>query len=80
MQLEGIVSKLEASAKAEARERDADDDEASRRPFRRGHLRGEVAASEAVDEVEAVAAPGEGEPSAEADLSTTERKKPPGGG
>ena len=45
---------------------------ASRRSFRRGYLRGEVSA--AVDEVEAVAAPDEGEPSAEADLSTTERK------
>ena len=51
MALEQIVSKLESAAKAEAR---VDDDEGSRRSFRRGRLRGEVEAS---DEVEAVAAP-----------------------
>jgi hypothetical protein len=61
-QLEVIVGKLEANARIEARERDGDDDEVSRRPFRRGRLRGEISASadvEAVDEVEAVAASGE---------------------
>jgi hypothetical protein len=71
LQLEGLVSKLESSAKAEAR-LNADGDEASRRPFRRRHLRGEVAASDAVAEVEAVAAPAEGEPSAAANFPTTE--------
>ena len=58
MALEGIVSKLESSAKAEARlERTIP--KGSRRPFRRPHLRGEVAASDEVEAVEAVAAPDE---------------------
>ena len=65
MALERIVAKLEASAKAEARDVDADDDDGSRRRFRRAHFRGEVSA--AVDEVEAVAAPDEADLTAEAD-------------
>jgi len=79
MALEGIVSKLESSAKAEAR-LDADDAEGSRRPFRRRPLRGEVAASDAVDEVEAVAASDEIDQTAEADLCTPNKSDPGGPG
>ena len=75
LQLEGLVSKLEANARLEARDRDADDD-GSRRPSRRRHLRGEVAASDAVAEVEAVAASGEVELTAEANCLATEQLNP----
>ncbi len=72
MALEGIVGKLEANARVEARAGDASDDDGSRRPFRRrAYLRGEVSASDAVDEVEAVAAPDADDLTAEAGFPTT---------
>jgi hypothetical protein len=81
MALERIVAKLESTAKAGAG-LDAGDDEGSRRHrgSRREHLsagRGEVAASDAVDEVEAVAASDEVEDlTAEADCLATEQSNP----
>ena len=77
MALEGIVAKLEANAKASARDLEAGYDDGSRRSdhrgSRRGHLRGEVSASDDVGEVEAVGATGEVDQTAKADGAVLSR-------